>query len=287
MVRMKTVAASGAEEAAAALNLTTGAAKRLQAIFDSTKGDPAIAASLAKTRDAAENLGRGFGDLPGPTRGAVNAANEPQRALNQWSQPSPEDATRIANDLQAKPLAAAKAAVEPAEKRAAGAEAAGRDVAAKPAEAANEAPAKPRPRTDAAKPAAEYAAAPAIRLGAPGASADLRSRFGIGIRTEVGEKPGAKNRGGPAATQPQREAMPAADPIEPAIKALLSEVAKMQDQHVKGLRQAVDVIASHSNTVDGLIQFMQTMAAHQEQLRADLNAHAQQLAATARSTQIP
>jgi ABC-type transporter Mla subunit MlaD len=81
--------------------------------------------------------------------------------------------------------------------------------------------------------------------------------------------------------------MPAADPIEPALKALLSEVAKMQDRHVNGLRQAVDVIASHSNTVDGLIQFMQTMAAHQEQLRADLNAHAQQLAATARSTQIP
>ena len=81
--------------------------------------------------------------------------------------------------------------------------------------------------------------------------------------------------------------MPAGDPIEPAIKALLSEMAKMQDQRMHGLRQAVDVIATHADAMDGLIQFMQTIAAHQEQLRADVNDHGQQLAAWARATQIP
>jgi len=304
--------ASGGKEAAAALNQSAEVAKRLQVIFDGTKGDPGIAESLAKTRDAAGNLARGFGDMAGPGWGAVNAPNDAQRAGDQSSQPLPEDPNRLAKPPDGTRLAAAMAAAEPADRRATGPEPAGRDAAAKrlerrsrfgigkdkhpeeeakgklpaaplgPSEATSVAPEKPRPPTDAAQ-----AAARANPLGAPGASGDLESRFGIGIRAEAGERTGARNRAGPASTQQEREPIPALDPVEPAIKALLSEVARMQDQRMHGLRQAVEVIATHSEAMDGLIQFMQTIAAHQEQLRADVTAHGEQLAAWARTTQIP
>jgi outer membrane murein-binding lipoprotein Lpp len=71
------------------------------------------------------------------------------------------------------------------------------------------------------------------------------------------------------------------------MKALLVEVAKMQDRHVDGLKQAVDVIAGTAETVDGLMGLMRTMVAHQQQLESDQSAMAQQLAAWARTTQIP
>ena len=130
----QTADAASGKEAAAALNQRTGVAKRLQAIFDSTKGDPGIAESLAKTRDAAGNLARGFGDMAGPGWGAVNAPDDAPRADDQSSQPLPGDSSRMAKHLDGKRLAAAVAAAEPADRRATGPEAAGRDVAAKQVE---------------------------------------------------------------------------------------------------------------------------------------------------------
>ena len=301
--------ASGAKEAALALNQTTDAAKRLQAIFDRAKGEPGIAESPTKTRDAAGDLARGSADMAGPVRAAVSPANDAQRANDPWSQPLPGDSSRTAKHLDGKSLAAALAPSEPAERRATGPQAAGREVAAKrserrqipkdehpgeevpaaplgAAEATGAAPETHRPATDAPTDAPQ-AAAPAKPLRAAGASGDLESRFGIRSRAEAGERADARNRRGPASTQPERDAMPAGDPIEPAIKALCSEMTKIQDQRMRGLRQALEVIATHSDAMDGLIQFMQTLAAHQEQLRADLNDHGRQLAAWARTTQIP
>jgi len=118
----------------------------------------------------------------------------------------------------------------------------------------------------------------------PGASGDLER---AAATAEAGERAGASNGGGRALTQPERDALSAGDQIDPAMKALLAEVAKMQDKHVNGLKQAVEVITGTSETVDGLVGLMRTMVAHQQQLQSDQNAMAQQLAAWARTTQIP
>ena len=141
-----------------------------------------------------------------------------------------------------------------------------------------------RPATDAAKAGAENAAALAKPPGAPGAFGDLER---AAATPEAGERAGARNGGGRALTQQERDALSAGDQIDPAMKALLVEVAKMQDRHVDGLKQAVDVIAGTAETVDGLMGLMRTMVAHQQQLESDQSAMAQQLAAWARTTQIP
>jgi hypothetical protein len=75
--------------------------------------------------------------------------------------------------------------------------------------------------------------------------------------------------------------------VDPAIKALLVEIGKMQDRHVNALKQAVDVISGASRTVDGMVGLMRTVIARQAQLQGEQAAMAQQMAAWARSTQIP
>jgi hypothetical protein len=97
----------------------------------------------------------------------------------------------------------------------------------------------------------------------------------------------ARNGGGPALPQQEQDATSAEDRVDPAMKALLMEVAKVQDKYINGLKQAVDAITGTSETVDGLVGLMSTMVAHQQQLQSDQSAMAQQLAAWARTTQIP
>jgi hypothetical protein len=249
-----TADACGGTQAAAALNQTSDAAKRLQAIFDSTRREAGSGESAAKARDTAENLGRGFGELAGRMREGGGAANQAQMAYDQPSQDLHEDLTRAAKDLD-------------------------NDIAKlrgdKPAQMG---------LVQARQTAAENAVVPAKQPGPPGAFGD---RAGAAATAEAGETAGAKSQGGRALTQQGRDVLLAGDEIDPAMKALLVEVAKLQDQHVNGLKQAVAVMASHSTTVEGLAGLMRTIAAHQEQLRSDVNAHAQQLAAWARTTQIP
>jgi len=314
ILKKTTADTTGGTQATASLNQRSDAAKRLQAIFDSIKGEPGSAELLAKASDTAGNLGRGFGEMAGPMREGVKAANEAQMAYDRWSQHLHEDLTRVAKDLdndnaklrgdETAPMGlmqAEKAAAEavargmtakglegqqiPGDERRAE-EAKGRLPAGQFAasEAKMEARERYRPATDAAKAGAENAAALAKPPGAPGAFGDLER---AAATPEAGERAGARNGGGRALTQQERDALSAGDQIDPAMKALLVEVAKMQDRHVDGLKQAVDVIAGTAETVDGLMGLMRTMVAHQQQLESDQSAMAQQLAAWARTTQIP
>jgi hypothetical protein len=290
-VLIKTTAgASGGKPAAVALNQTSDAAQRLQRIFESTKGDPGIAESL---------------------KGMARGTDDAQRAYEQWSQHLHEDFTRLAKGLDMKRLAAGKAAADRAGEGAAEPEAAARDAGPKrlggrpmrgaeacaaeakgllPAaqsatsEAKMESAEESRPVTNAARAAAQNAAAAAKQLGSSGAFGD---REQVALPAEAGETARANRGPAQALTQQDRDASWAEDRVDPAIKALLAEVAKMQDKHLNGLKQAVDVISGASQTVDGLVGLMKTAIAHHAQLQGEQIAMAQQMAAWARSTQIP
>ena len=284
---------AGGTQATASLHPRSEAAKRLQAIFDSTKGEPGSGELPAEAINTARDLGRAFGEVAGAMREGANAANKAQMGLMQ----------------------AQKAAAEAAEGRATRPEAVAREVAARGLEG-EQIPGDQR-RAEEAKgklPAGQFAA-PEARIEAPkeqagtgekekGRSSDFShlppslclsplspgAAGGLERATataEAGERAGARNEGERALSQPKRDAPPAGDQMDPAMKALLVEVAKVQARHLDGLRQAVDVITGTSETVDRLVGLMRTMAAHQQQLQSDQSAIAQQLAAWARTTQIP
>ena len=265
------------------------AAERLQRIFDATKGDALIAESL---------------------KALTRAAAPAQPAHDSGSRHPREDSSLVEKDPAAEPAAAAKGAagvgakpaarVEPAPRQprakdsegqqipesGSGAHQAGGRLPAAPLAAARaelEAGGKYPPGAEAAEAATEYAAA-ASQAGKPGALAEMR-RAALGV--EARETAIAGRGSGQASTPQDRAGNPVEDLVDPAIKALLAEVARMQDKHLNGLRQAVEVIAGTSETVDGLLGLMQTMAARQQQVQDDQSALAQQMAAWARSSLIP
>jgi hypothetical protein len=281
-----------------------------------TAGGTQTTASPKQRSDAAERLQAIFDSIKGGE--GVNAANEAQRAYDRWSQHLHEDLTQLAKDLDysvAKLRGDETAPMGLMQAQKAAAEAVAREVTAKGLEG-RQIPGDER-RAEEAKgrlPAGQFAASEAkmeareerestrhkeegrssdFRLlpsssylppPAPGAPGELER---TAATTEAGERAGAKSGGGRALTQQERDALRAGDQVGPAMKALLVEVAKMQDQHVNGLKRAVDVIAGTSETVDGLVGLMRTIAARQQQLQSDQSAMAQQLAAWARTTQIP
>ena len=269
-----TAGTSGGKPAAAAPAQRSDATQRLQHIFESTMGDPGIAESV---------------------KGMARAADDAQRAYDQWSQHLHAALTRVALDWTG--LAAAKAAAEAAEKRAAGPEAAAREVTAARLEGGSRfgiGNAEPRAEEARGKlPAAQFAASEAetearekYRPAAakqPGARGALGDVEGVAVTVETGETARTNPGPGQALTQQDRDAASAEDPVDPAMKALLVEVAKMQDKHVNGLKQAVNVIIGTSQTVDGLVGLIKTAIARQAQLQGEQTAMAEQMAAWARS----
>ncbi len=317
-ILIKTTAdTSGGKHVSPALNQTGEAAQRLQRIFESTKGDSGIAESVKGMARGAEEAERGLRRLEPAQASAKKSASElgeAHKELHRMMQLVTEQSPLLGVALEGafSTVSAAIMAATVVFRELAQAEPASpakaRDTAASLAEgfggmagpiseavnAANEAQTaynqwSQHSHEDFMRAAKDLdrkqlAAAPAKQLGAPGAFGDVE-RAAVTVGT--GETARARNRGGRALTQQERDAISAGDQIEPAMKALLQEVAKMQDKHVNGLKQAVEVITGTSQTVDRLVGLMKTLVAHQEQLRADMNAHAQQLAAWARTTQIP
>jgi hypothetical protein len=272
-VLIKTTAgAPGGKPGVAALDRTSDAARRLQDIFESTKGDPGIAESV---------------------RGMAQGAGDARPAYGQRSQHPHEDLMQAVKDLDRRQMPAAMAAGDAAGKRATGPETGGRAREAKdelPAapfaasEARLKAGDKYPPATDAAKAEAQNAAAAAKQPGAPGIYGGVEQ---VAVTVESGETAGTSQGPGQALTQQDRDASPVEDRVDPAIKALLAEVGKMQDRHLNGLQQAVDMIAGTAQTVDGLIGLMKAMAARQQRIEGDQGALVRQMVEWARSTQIP
>lgn len=284
--------ASGGKQVSPVLNRTGDAAQRLQRIFESTKGDPGIAESLKGMARGAEDAEGGVKRL-GPAQESAKrsalelgeAHKELHRMMHLLTEQSPLLGVALKGAFS--PVSAAMMAATMVFRELAQAEQGSLAKAGDTAEGFDQW--IQRMHEDFTRVAKDpdgkpLAAAPAKQLGAPGALGDVEQ---AAVTVETGETASAKNRAGRALTQPSQEANAAGDPIDPAMKALLQEVAKMQDRHVNGLKQAVEVITGTSHTVDGLVGLMKRLVAHQEQLRADMNGHAQQLAAWARTTQIP
>jgi len=289
-VRIETTADTpGGKLAAAALNQTSDAARRLQRVFDSTAGDASIAESL---------------------QGMARGAEDAQKACEQWSQRLHEEFTRPSKDPESKPPAAGNTASDAAQEWAIGPEIAARDARARRMDvwrlpgadrragaverdlaaahfAASEAKTGATgesPLATAARPPARSPVAAATQAVPPGA---LGTRNRAAVGADSSQTVQAATGSGQAWAAQDRDLSSAQDRVDPAIKALLVEIGKMQDRHVNALKQAVDVISGASRTVDGMVGLMRTVIARQAQLQGEQAAMAQQMAAWARSTQIP